>query len=108
MGILHFIVPGPFLKIMPPFLPFHYELVILSGAFEILGGVGLLFKRIQKIAGWGLIVLLIAVFPANTYMALKNVQPGFLTIPQLALWLRLPIQFLIIWLVWKAVIKLEH
>jgi len=102
MGILHFIAPGGFLKIMPPFLPFHLALVYLSGVFEILGGIGLLFKRTRKFAAWGLIALLIAVFPANIYMALKNIQFDFLKLPEWALWLRLPFQFLFIYLVWKA------
>ena len=102
MGILHFVAPGGFVKIMPPFLPFHLELVYLSGIFEILGGLGLLFKRTRKFAAWGLIVLLIAVFPANITMAFKNVQFDSFTIPQWALWLRLPFQFLFVWLVWKA------
>ncbi len=102
MGILHFAAPDGFLKIMPPFLPFHRELVYLSGVFEILGGHGLLFKRTRKIAGWGLIALLIAVFPANIYMAFKNVQFDFLKISEWILWLRLPFQFVIIWLVWRA------
>jgi uncharacterized membrane protein len=77
MGILHFAKPDGFLKIMPLFLPFHHVLVYLSGVFEIIGGLGLLFKRTRKIAAWGLIVLLIAVFPANIYMALSNIQFDF-------------------------------
>ncbi|MES2765472.1 MAG: DoxX family protein [Bacteroidota bacterium] len=102
MGILHFVAPEGFLKIMPPFLPFHRELVYLSGLFEILGGLGLLFKSTRKIAGWSLIALLIAVFPANIYMAFKNIQFDTFKTPEWALWLRLPFQFLFIFLVWKA------
>jgi uncharacterized membrane protein len=100
IGISHFIMPDPFLKIMPEFIPFKKEFVYLSGFFEILGGAGLLFKKVRKIAGWGLIALLIAVFPANISMAFKNQTFGI--IPQWALWLRLPLQFLLTWLVWRA------
>lgn len=102
MGILHFITSGGFLKIMPPILPFHRALVYLSGLFEILGGGGLLFKSTRKIAGWGLIALLIAVFPANIFMALKNIQPDLLKLPVWILWARLPLQPVLVWVVWKA------
>ena len=100
IGILHFIFPDPFMKIMPHFIPFKKELVCISGLFEILLGLGLLFKSTKKMAGWGLILLLIAVFPANISMAFKNIDFG--VIPQWALWLRLPLQFVLMWLVWKA------
>ena len=69
VGVTHFTHPAFFLKIMPPALPAHLALVYLSGAFEILGGLGLLVPRTRRFAGWGLIALLIAVFPANLYMA---------------------------------------
>ena len=55
---------------MPPIFPLHLEAVYLSGLFEILGGVGVLIARTRSIAGWGLLALLIAVYPANIYMAL--------------------------------------
>ena len=55
---------------MPPAFPLHLEAVYISGIFEILGGVGLLIARFRKIAGWGLLALLIAVYPANIYMAI--------------------------------------
>ena len=68
IGIKHFKDPDFFLKIMPPYIPFHLELVYLSGFFEILFGSLLLFKKSRKLAGIGLIILLIAVFPANIYL----------------------------------------
>ena len=68
IGIKHFTDPDFFLKIMPPYIPFHLELVYLSGFFEISFGVLLLFKKYRKLAGLGLILLLIAVFPANLYL----------------------------------------
>lgn len=67
-GVTHFVNPGFFLKIMPPYLPFHLELVYLSGLFEIALGISLLIPRLSRIAAWGTIALLIAVFPANIYL----------------------------------------
>ena len=67
-GVTHFVNPGFFLKIMPPYLPFHLELVYLSGLFEIALGISLLIPRLSHIAAWGIIALLIAVFPANIYL----------------------------------------
>ena len=68
-GVDHFINPDFYLSIMPPSFPLHEEAVYISGFFEIVGGVGVLIPRFRKIAGWGLVVLLIAVYPANIYMA---------------------------------------
>ena len=71
-GVQHFANTGWFIKIMPPYMPFHKELVYLSGVFEILFGVMLFFEKTRFLAGWGLILLLIAVFPANIYAAQTN------------------------------------
>ncbi|MGB0647565.1 MAG: DoxX family protein, partial [Bradymonadia bacterium] len=73
VGIHHFIDPTPYLVIMPPYLPAHLELVYISGVFEMLGGLGLLIKRVRMFAGWGLIALLIAVYPANIHMLINEV-----------------------------------
>ena len=70
VGIDHFINPDFYLAIIPPMLPLHLEAVYVSGFFEILGGLGLLLSRFRKISGWGLLALLIAVYPANIYMAM--------------------------------------
>jgi uncharacterized membrane protein len=67
-GVLHFVAPATYLHIMPPYLPAPLALVYLSGAAEIAGGVGLLIPATRQLAGWGLILLLLAVFPANVYM----------------------------------------
>ena len=72
IGIKHFTNVDWFMQIMPPYMPFHKELVYLSGIFEILFGVMLLFKKTRFLTGWGLILLLIAVFPANIYLAQTN------------------------------------
>jgi uncharacterized membrane protein len=67
-GVMHFVNPGFFLKIMPPYLPYHLELVYFSGVCEIVLGILLLIPRYRRLAGWGIIALLIAVFPANIYV----------------------------------------
>jgi len=72
IGIKHFTNVDWFMKIMPPYLPYHKELIYLSGVFEILFGVMLLFEKTRFLAGWGIILLLIAVFPANIYLAQTN------------------------------------
>lgn len=77
---------------MPPIFPLHLEAVYLSGLFEILGGVGVLIARTRSIAGWGLLVLLIALYPANIYMALT--PEAFPDIPLFVLYFRLALQFL--------------
>ena len=69
MGILHFAVPAPFARIIPPFLPAPALLVAVSGVFEFLGGLGVLISPTRRFAGYGLIALLLAVWPANFQMA---------------------------------------
>jgi uncharacterized membrane protein len=98
-GVYHFVNPGFYVRIMPPYLPWHYELVLLSGAFETLGGVGLLIPRLRRAAAWGLIALLVAVFPANVHVALNaELFPG---VPQAVWWARLPLQAVFIgWAYW--------
>lgn len=100
-GVLHFVRPGPFVRIVPPFLPFPRALVYLSGVAEILGGLGVLVPALRPWAGIGLVVLLIAVFPANLYMAIAPERAGFGIAP-VWLWLRLPLQFVLIAWVWWA------
>lgn len=100
-GVLHFVRPAPYLSIMPPYLPAHLLLVYVSGAAEILGGLGLLLPATRRLAGWGLLLLLAAVFPANIYM-LQTHGAG-LNVPLWALWLRLPLQaVLMAWVWWSA------
>ena len=94
-GIQHFIDPDWFVKIMPPFLPFHYEAVYISGFFEIILGGMLLFKNTRYIAAWGLIGLLLAVYPANIYLAFNSTPQEAIEISAFAAsWVRLPIQFI--------------
>ncbi len=94
IGIKHFTDPNWFMQIMPPYLSYHLELVYLSGFFEIILGILLIFKKTRYIAGWGLILLLIAVFPANIYLAQTNGAAMGIS-PEIA-WGRLPIQAIFI------------
>ena len=94
IGIKHFTNPMWFVKIVPPILPYKLSLVYISGFFEILFGIMLLFPYTRYIAAWGLIMLLIAVFPANLYLAMTN-GAGLNTTPLIAWW-RLPFQFVFI------------
>ena len=100
-GTLHFTNTASYLAIMPPYLPYHLSLVYLSGICEVAGGIGVLFPPLRRLSGYGLAALLIAVFPANLHMALNNISlPGMESSP-LMLWLRLPLQaVLIVWALW--------
>lgn len=100
-GANHFFDPGFYLKMMPPFLPAPLFLVYLSGVFEIVLGALLLVPRFSRLAAYGLIALLIAVFPANIYMA---ANPSlFAEFSSTALYARLPVQLLlIVWAFWYA------
>jgi len=91
-GVLHFLTPAPFVLIVPPFLPAPELLVQISGAFEILGGVGLLVPRLRVAAGWGLVALLIAVYPANIYMLVHEVYLPDMPQEKWLLWARMPVQ----------------
>lgn len=102
-GILHFVLLDFFSSIVPPYFGNPETLVKISGVFEILGGIGILIERTRKLAGYGLIALCIAVLPANIHMAMNPDQ--FAEIPVVLLYLRLPLQALVIWLIWKAAHK---
>ena len=99
-GVLHFVRPAGFVKIVPAFLPAPYVLVIVSGVFEILGGVGLLVPFARELAALGLIALFVAVFPANVNMAVHDIQPKGAHLPTFLLWLRLPLQVLLVAWAW--------
>lgn len=98
-GVNHFINPVFYLKMTPPYLPWHLLLIYLSGVFETALGILLLIPKFTRIAAWGLIALLIAVFPANIHMAVNHEL--FPEYQALTLWLRLPLQVVMIaWAYW--------
>jgi len=98
-GINHFLSPQFYLRMMPPVFPAHLFLVYVSGVLESLFGVLLLIPKFSRVAAWLLIALLIAVFPANVYMAMNpQLFPEF---TQTALYVRLPLQIVLIaWAFW--------
>ncbi|TWU49336.1 DoxX family protein [Rubripirellula reticaptiva] len=99
-GTMHFVNPEFFLKIVPPYLPLHRELVLVSGICEILLGILLLIPKCSPLAAWGIIALLIAVFPANVYLYQhQDILPAS---PFIHL-LRLPLQgVFILWTYWHT------
>ncbi len=101
-GTLHFVRPGPYVRIMPPYLPAHEALVFWSGVAEVAGGLGLLFARTRRVAALGLVVLLVAVFPANVEMLRQHRAAGLGGWGEAVLWLRLPLQAVLAWWVWRA------
>jgi len=97
-GVGHFTNAAFFVAIVPPYLPAPEALVAISGVFEILGGVGVLVPQVRRWAGYGLLALLAAVYPANIHMALH--PDLFPDVPTAALYARLPVQFVFAALVW--------
>ncbi len=103
--MVHLTSPALFLPAMPPFIPFHFFCIIASGVCELLGGIGLLLPHVINLTltGWCLVALLVAVFPANIYMATNHVQLPSLSIPSWLEWTRLPLQpLLILTVLWST------
>jgi uncharacterized membrane protein len=101
-GVLHFVIPTLYVRIMPPYLPSPLALVYLSGVAEIVGGIGLLVPTTRKAAGVGLILLLVAVFPAHVEMlrlAQREGAPAWFIGVCLA---RMPFQVVLMWWVWRV------
>ena len=98
-GVMHFLFPASYERIVPPYLPAPHLLVLISGACEVLGGAGLLVPSSRRLAAWGLVALLVAVLPANVQMAFDHAR--WPRIPEWALWARLPIQLPLIWWAWR-------
>jgi len=96
IGIRHFTEPDFFLSIMPNYMSFHLELVYLSGFFEILFGIMILFKKSRVLGAKGLILLLMAVFPGNIYLAQSSLAQSLLGVTQETAIIRLPFQGLFI------------
>ena len=111
-GVNHFVNPAFYRRIVPPKFPRPAALVVISGIAEILGGVGLLMRPLRRAAGWGLIALLVAVFPANVYMAMAPENFPDLPIPQSLqrfrvplLRVRLPLQAVFVAWIWAAALS---
>lgn len=100
---MHFVRPHAYEAIVPPYVPLHKEMVIVSGVAEIAGGLAVIPERTRRYAGWWLIALLAAVFPANLHMAVDPGQvKGISNIPRWLLWARLPLQPLFVYWAWRA------
>jgi uncharacterized membrane protein len=102
-GLNHFRSPDVYVSMIPPWLPMPHALTAISGVCEVAGGIGVLVPSLRIAAGWGLIALLVAVFPANLHVALMGRMPGF-SFSAVTLWLRLPFQaVLVAWVAWVAI-----
>jgi uncharacterized membrane protein len=101
-GLAHFVRPDFYLPMMPPWFPAHRELIFVSGVAEVLLGAAVLVARLRRIAGWGIIALLIAIFPANLHIALHDV-PLFGATQGAGIWnwVRLPLQAVLIAWAWS-------
>jgi uncharacterized membrane protein len=101
-GLMHFIRPDYYMPMMPPYLPWHGPLIFLSGVAELGLGVAVLIPSLRPLAAWGIILLLIAIFPANIHIALHNVPVfGATEGAGIGNWVRLPLQgVLILWAWW--------
>lgn len=95
-GFNHFKNPQLYLDMMPPYLPAHAVLNMLSGVIEIILGIGLLFEKYRRASAWGIIALLIAIFPANIYMYTNNISLGATAVPEWVALVRLPFQLVFI------------
>lgn len=107
MGSLHFWKPSIFVRIIPDFIPGHKAMVYISGVAEIAGGIGILLPQFREAAAWGLLLLLVAVFPANINMAVQAIQKaGFLSWYSVAMIIRLPLQFVLMyWVYWACLLQ---
>lgn len=103
-GALHFVMPEMYDRMIPPFLPGSARgWTLLSGAFEILGGLGLAWPRTRRLAGLGVVLLLFAILPANVHVATSAAELPELPYPRWYFWVRIPFQlFYVAWVLWAA------
>ena len=104
-GALHFLRPRFYVAMMPPWLPAAATLVLVSGVFEILGGIGVLVPVTRVAAGWGLIALLVAVFPANVQMLLNARTAHASAATMAVLVARLPLQAVLVYWVFRSAVQ---
>lgn len=101
-GLLHLFLPGLFFPYMPPYLPYTKTLIYISGAAQITGGLGIQVDRVRRLAGYGLLSLLIAVFPVNIHMFTEHINAFGMDAMALLLLIRLPLQFVFMALVYAG------
>lgn len=104
-GVNHFVKPRFYEQIIPPGFPSPKALVAISGVAEIAGGVGLLIRPLRRAAGWGLIAMLLAIYPANIYMAMEPNREPQRNFPRWTLFARLPLQAVFIGWVWAVSLR---
>jgi uncharacterized membrane protein len=104
-GTAHLIAPAPYVAIIPTYVPWPAIVVAISGAAEILGGLGVFFRATRATAGWWLIALLLAVFPANIHALSTGMVIGGYILPVWMLWARLPFQLLFIAWVYRVCVS---
>lgn len=98
-GVNHFVDPAFYVSLMPPYIPWHLAMVWLSGVAEILLAIGVVVPKTRRLAGWGVIALLVAVFPVHVHMLMA--EAGTYDVPRWALWARIPLQgLLMLWAWW--------
>jgi uncharacterized membrane protein len=97
-GVLHFVIPQYYVAIMPAYLPWHLALVLISGVFEVALGVALFIPKLRSAAGWGLVALFVAVWPANIHMATE----GLAGMSPVVAWVRVALQPLLMFWAWAV------
>ena len=102
-GVTHFTMTASYAAIVPDYLPMHTEIVYVSGVLEILFGLGLAVPATRQRAAWAIVALLVAVLPANVHQLMNNIQPPGLEMSPTMLWVRIPLQFVLIaWAWWMT------
>lgn len=102
-GVMHFLMPARYAAMIPPQLPSPHFWVLLSGAFQVAGGVGMLLERTRRLAALGLVALLVAILPANIHEAQANTASHVLPFPDWYFWLRIPFQLVYVaWVAWAG------
>jgi uncharacterized membrane protein len=101
-GVMHFVIPEWYARIIPAWMPQPMLLGYLAGVAELAGGIGLLLPRTRRLAALGLVVLLVAVFPAHLELLLQAEARGLGPVVIAICWLRMPVQPLLMWWVWRV------